>query len=292
MKLLILGATGMLGNACLGYFGRHKFFDAIGTSRDGLASDYFQPDIGRLVCNKIDILNEETRDAIFESEHPDVVINCIGLVKQVAESDSPLHSIALNAMLPHQLALTCQKHNARLIHISTDCVFSGQKGAPYLESDVADASDLYGRTKFLGEVSNNRSALTLRTSIIGNELRGSKSLLDWFLCQEGGCKGYTGAIYSGLPTIILMRVIEDLLLNHPDLFGLYHVSSSPISKFHLLGLISEIFNKKIDIIPSDDVIINRTLDCSKFEHITGFRAPEWKKMIEDMYIDRMANVQK
>lgn len=292
MKLLILGVTGMLGNACLSYFGRHKSFDVIGTARDNQSSGYFHPNLERLIRTRVDIVDAENRDFLFESERPDVVINCIGLVKQIAESNNPLHAIALNAMLPHQLANTCQKYNARLIHISTDCVFSGQKGTPYLETDIADANDLYGRTKLLGEISNNPSVLTLRTSYIGNELQSSNGLLEWFLDQEGVCSGYTNAIYSGLPTITLMGAIENILLNHSSLFGLYHVSSSPISKFHLLKLISEIFNKKIDIIPSDNVVINRSLDASKFEHITGFKAPDWKKMIEDMYLDRIMNVQK
>lgn len=282
----------MLGNACLSYFGRHKSFDVVGVARDNHASKYFQPNLGSLILDKVNIVDVETQNFLFESERPDVVINCVGLVKQVVGSDNPLQAIALNAMLPHQLATTCRKYSAKLIHVSTDCVFSGKKGTSYLESDMADANDLYGRTKFLGEIVNDRSVLTLRTSYIGNELRSTNGLLEWFLSQEGSCKGYTNAIYSGLPTITLMRVIENVLLNYPKLFGLYHVSSSPISKFHLLGLISEIFNKKIDIIPSNDVIINRSLDGSKFEHLTGFRAPDWEEMIEDMYMDRMMNVQK
>ena len=292
MKILVIGANGMLGNACMKYFTGRKEFEVVGTVRSISALEYFSSQIRKSVVHDIDILDEEVQKSLFEAQSPDVVINCIGLVKQAQGANDCLNAIKLNALLPHQLAKLCEQSGAKLIQISTDCVFSGLKGAPYLESDVADASDLYGRTKFLGEIPNSHHVLTLRTSYIGNEFEGANGLLEWFLSQEGQCQGYSKAIYTGLPTIILMGVIENILLHHFSLSGLYQVASSPISKYNLLQLIAKIFNKKINIIPNPNLLIDRSLDGTRFKDSTGFLAPSWEEMVEKMYLDRMTNVQK
>jgi dTDP-4-dehydrorhamnose reductase len=292
MKILVLGANGMLGNACMNYFYRATGFRVSGTIRSGSVLKLLQPEVRDLIIPNIEIVDPSVRQSLFESERPDIVINCIGLVKQAKGASDTARMIALNSLLPHQLAKQCDEFGSRLIHVSTDCVFSGLKGSAYLESDISDANDLYGRSKFLGEIANKSNVLTIRTSIIGNELQGSNGLLEWFLAQGKECQGFTKAIYSGLPTIILMQLIENVLLKRPSLSGLYQAASFPISKYNLLQLIARIFKKQIEIVPNDSLIIDRSLDGSRFSGATGFIAPAWEEMVKKMYLDRIANVQK
>src|SRR5690606_15980310 len=160
---------------------------------------------------------------LFAKTRPEAVINCVGLVKQMADAKNVMAAVPINTLLPHRLARLAQASGARLIHVSTDCVFSGEKGN-YLESDRADASDVYGLSKYLGEV-GGENAVTLRTSIIGHELRGGLSLLEWFLAQQGSVKGFTRAVFSGFPTVELARIVRDHVLPQPELTGLYHASA-------------------------------------------------------------------
>jgi dTDP-4-dehydrorhamnose reductase len=219
--------------------------------------------------------------AAFAHSRPEVVINCVGLVKQLAGADDPLEAIPINALLPHRLARLCELAQARLVHISTDCVFSGGQGN-YRETDVPDAWDLYGRSKLLGEVSD-RHAITLRTSIIGHELGRDHGLVGWFLSQQGCVKGYTEAIFSGLPTCELARVVRDHVIPNIDLHGLYHVAAEPISKHDLLHIVNRIYGKALQIEPDDRVRINRSLDGSRFKQATGYVAPAWPDLIAQMY---------
>ena len=205
---------------------------------------------------------------IFARIQPDVVVNCIGVVKQLEVAKNPLTVLPLNTMLPHRLERLCANAGARLIHISTDCVFSGTRGR-YLESDASDTTDLYGKTKYLGEVTGANS-VTLRTSIIGHELNTSHSLIEWFLRQQGDISGYTKAIFSGLPTIELARVIRDFVLPNPSLSGLYHVASAPISKYDLLNLVAQYYGKSIKNTPDNSVVIDRSLDGQLFAQETGY----------------------
>jgi dTDP-4-dehydrorhamnose reductase len=187
-------------------------------------------------------------------------------------------------LLPHRLAGLCELVGARLVHMSTDCVFSGKKG-DYHESDPSDAEDLYGKSKFLGEVVYPH-AITLRTSIIGHELQGARSLIDWFLSQERQCKGYTKAIYSGMPTVVLAQLVRDVIIPQTDLTGLYHVAAKPISKFDLLRLVADVYGKTIEIIPDDKLVIDRSLNAERFRDATGYVAPGWPKLIELMHTYR------
>ena len=212
---------------------------------------------------------------------PDIASNCIGVVKQLAEAKNPLYAVPLNTMLPHRLASLCQIVGARLIHISTDCVFSGAKGN-YLETDFPDADDLYGRSKLLGEVDYPHT-VTLRTSIIGHEMAGRRSLLNWFLSQSGSVKGFTRAVFSGLPTIELSRVVRDYVLPRPELHGLYHVAAKPINKYDLLSLIAKVYGKEINIVPDKDFVIDRSLNADKFQKATGYMPPEWPDLIAAMF---------
>jgi dTDP-4-dehydrorhamnose reductase len=292
MRVLVIGANGMLGNAAMNFFGSRDGFEVIGSVREKEMISSFSPGIRERIISGIDILDESSQKRLFSKVAPNFVINCVGLVKQAKDANDSYRSILLNAMLPHQLARHCRECGAKLLQISTDCVFSGLKGAPYIESDDSDASDLYGRTKYLGEIASLPEVLTLRTSYIGNEIQTNNGLLEWFLSQEDECQGYTNAIYSGLPTIVLMEAIEDILVKYPELSGLFHVSSEPISKYNLLSLVANVFQKKINIVPNADLKINRSLDSSLFSRTTGFIAPPWELMVKRMYLDRMTNVQK
>jgi dTDP-4-dehydrorhamnose reductase len=216
--------------------------------------------------------------------HPDVVIDCIGIVKQRAAAKDPVAAIRINALFPHLLADACAAAGARLVHISTDCVFSGRRGG-YLESDIPDAEDLYGRSKLLGEV-DVPHAITVRTSMIGRELSGHYGLVDWFLSQHGGrVSGYTRAIFSGFTTIALSRLILEIVDRWPHLSGLYHVSADPISKHDLLFLLNDAYGARVEIVADDTVAIDRSLDSSGFRAATGFRPASWNDMIAELAAD-------
>jgi dTDP-4-dehydrorhamnose reductase len=183
-------------------------------------------------------------------------------------------------MLPHRLARLAALVDARLIHVSTDCVFTGKKG-DYRESDVPDAQDLYGRSKLLGEV-DYPNAITLRTSIIGTELRDAHGLVGWFLAQRGSVKGYSKAVFSGLPTVALAHVIRDYVLPNPALRGVWHVSAAPIAKYDLLKLVAAEYGMDIDIVPDDTLVIDRSLDSSRFRLETGWKPLSWPTLIASM----------
>jgi len=281
MKTLVLGASGMLGNAMLRVMAQADELEVWGTARSGGVLRNFDPLLAKRIVTGIDVENTDSLMRLFTELRPEVVINCIGLVKQLAAADDPLLALPINSLLPHRLARLCELARARLVHISTDCVFSGRKG-DYCESDEADAQDLYGRSKFLGEV-DYPHAVTLRTSIIGHELNSSHGLVGWFLAQQGTIKGYTQAIFSGLPTCELARVVRDLVFPHPELRGVYHVAAEPISKFELLRLINEEYGKGLRIEPDDKLQIDRSLNATRFREATGYVAPSWPKLVAEMH---------
>ena len=210
----------------------------------------------------------------------EIIINCAGVVKQNPELKRMISTIEINSLFPHKLNFICEKLNIRLIHISTDCVFSGKNGF-YNEEDKSDADDIYGRTKYLGEVNFNK-AVTLRTSFIGKELTTRYGLLNWFLSQKEVINGYEKAIYSGLPTNELARIIEKHVIPNKKLKGLYHISSEPIDKFSLLILLKEVYKKNITILKNQTIEIDRSLDSNKFRNATGYKPIEWYKVIKDM----------
>lgn len=215
---------------------------------------------------------------------PQVIINAIGLIKQLPSAKDVVQTLRINSIFPHQLAEIVLDNQARLITLSTDCVFNGDKGN-YKETDFSDAFDLYGKSKNLGEVTTE-NCLTLRTSIVGRELKTAHSLVEWFLSNRGSkVKGYVNAIYTGFPTVVLADIMSDLIENYPELNGLYHVSSNPISKYDLLGLINEAYDAKIEIEPFADFKIDRSLDSTKFREATGFKPLDWKQMIKLMAND-------
>lgn len=220
----------------------------------------------------------------IERTEPDVVVNCIGIVKQSPAAADPILSIRVNALFPHLLARICSGHDVRLIHISTDCVFSGRKGN-YREDDPPDPEDLYGRTKLLGEVAG-KGCLTIRTSMIGRELAWSNGVVEWFLGQSGNVvKGYRRAIFSGFTTIELSRIVRDVIIPQPDLQGVWHVASKPISKFDLLSLIRTVFDVRTTIEPDEQVVCDRSLNGERFRKATGYVPPSWEEMVQAMYND-------
>lgn len=232
----------------------------------------------------IDVTGPGVLDAAFARVRPDVVVNCIGIVKQLAEAKDPVSSIAINALHPHVLARACAAHGSRLIHISTDCVFDGATGG-YRENDLPNATDLYGRTKALGEVTGPH-CLTLRTSMIGRELSGASGLVEWFLSRRGTtADGFTRAIFSGLTTDELSRIILEVIERHADLEGLYHVSATPIDKCALLTLLNDAFGTGVTIRPLDWPAIDRRLDGTRFAETTGIVASSWESMVRSMTAD-------
>lgn len=283
MRLLLLGAAGMLGHKLLQVLSAR--LSIIGTVRGNVAEYRYHPVLSPdILKGHIDASDISTVEKVIEECEPDVVINCIGIVKQLPAAHDPLQSIAINALFPHQLAHICQQRGIRLIHISTDCVFSGQKGY-YHEDDFADADDLYGRTKYLGEV-DYENALTLRTSIIGRELGTSHGLIEWFLGQDGGTvSGYTNAIFSGLTTNALSDVIATIITDYPEMRGVWHVASEPISKYDLLKLVKTVYNLSIEIQPDNSVVIDRSLNGSRLRENTNIIIPSWQTMIEQMHQD-------
>ena len=281
MRVLVLGASGMLGNAMVRVLSEKEEWEVFGTARSSGVGRFFPPKVaGRLVPG-IDVENHDALIRLFAQLRPDVVVNCIGLVKQLADADDPLLAIPINSLLPHRLAKLCDLAGARLVHMSTDCVFSGRKGG-YRESDPSDAEDLYGKSKFLGEV-DYPHAITLRTYIIGHELQGAHSLIGWFLSQEQQCKGFVKAIYSGLPTVVLARLVRDVIIPQAGLSGLYHVASKPISKYDLLCLVAKTYRKSIEIIPDSSLVIDRSLNADRFREATGYVAPDWPELIRTMH---------
>ncbi|MDT5295148.1 MAG: dTDP-4-dehydrorhamnose reductase [Acidobacteriota bacterium] len=220
----------------------------------------------------------------FAVARPAAVVNCIGVVKQDAAAKDPLTSIAVNSLFPHRLAQFARAAGARLIHLSTDCVFSGRAGS-YDEAARPDAEDLYGRTKLLGEVAGEGS-LTIRTSMIGRELAGAHGLLEWFLAQAGGrVRGFERAVFSGFTTNALAELLAEIIGEHRDLSGVWHAAAEPINKFDLLSLIKEIYGLRVEIERDADFICDRSLDGSRFRAATGFRAPTWPEMIGRMRDD-------
>lgn len=271
----------MLGSACYKVFSESSAWSVVGTVRSYRAKKFLSEGPEQTVIANVDIENFDSIVAAFAMAKPDIVINAIGVIKQLDTAKNPLVSLPVNSMLPHRLSQLCAVSGSRLVHISTDCVFTGQKGR-YHETDLPDALDLYGRSKLLGEV-DAANTITLRTSIIGEELDGGASgLVGWFLAQKSPVKGYRRAVFSGLPTVVLARIIRDLVSKNPELSGVFHVSAEPINKYDLLCLVRDAYARDIDIDPDDSLVIDRSLDSSRFRSLTGFVPPRWPDLIHEM----------
>ena len=282
MRVLVLGATGLLGNAVFRGLSKRPDVHVQGTIRQEAARGLFVPELVSHLTAVDDIENPEQLERVLEIAGPNAVINCIA-VGRPAPSD-PMRSISVYSVLPQRLSQLCRRSGIRLIQISSDGVFTGAVGG-YTEDDLPDANDVYGVSKLLGEVSGPH-AVTLRTSIIGHELQSGSGLLEWFLSQQGQCTCFTRAIFSGFPTIVLADLISEVIIPRPDLHGIYHVATQPISKFDLLRLVAERYGKEIELIPDDRASPNRSLVAARFEKATGYVAPAWPALVDLMYRDR------
>ncbi len=280
MKILILGGDGMLGHQLLRTLtGRH---DVCVTLRRPLPEYRAHA----LFASTNAIAGVDASDwpglaGVIREHAPETVVNCIGIVKQRHEAKAAIPSLEINSLLPHRLAELCADLGAQLIHMSTDCVFSGRQGG-YRETDEPDPLDLYGRTKLLGEVTYG-PGLTLRTSIIGLELSRKTGLIEWFLAQRGTTRGFRRAIYTGLTTIEMSRLIERLATGHRTLHGVWHVASQPITKYDLLVAFSRKLGRTdVEIVPDDEFVCDRSLRADRFDTATGYRPPLWDTMLTEL----------
>lgn len=283
MRVLVLGATGMLGYSLFSNLSEKNNLTVFGTVRNiNNKKNFFESWQDKLVSD-VDVYNLDSLECAINSTKPDVVVNCIGLIKQHGISKQHIDAVKINALLPHELANFCNRVGARFIHFSTDCVFTGDKGQ-YVEGDLPDARDLYGKSKYLGEVPYGNH-LTLRTSIIGHELSSSISLVDWFLSQNGATKGFSKAVFSGLPTCYIAKLLIEIILPNRELKGLHHLSADPIDKLSLLSLVAKVYGKEIEICESTDLVIDRSLNSEKFRTEASFQPPVWADLVEYMHND-------
>lgn len=284
-KVLIFGGTGMLGHRmALTLAGNHQV--AITSRReetDGLFSNEAWE--GIKVYNNISVENFNHVERVICKFRPEIIINCVGIIKQLHESNDPTLALSINSLFPQKLAKLQERLGYRLILLSTDCVFNGEKG-DYTEQDIPNATDLYGMSKLLGEVHGQESVLTIRTSIIGRELCGNSSLIEWFLSQKQ-LDGYTNMIFSGLPTFTLSKLIRDTIIPNESLQGLFHISSNSISKYELLQKINMHYNLNKEISPNSEMILNRSLNSEKFISETNFNCPNWDDLIKDLAINNL-----
>lgn len=285
MRVLVLGGSGMLGHRVARRLSRDaEVWATVRSASPAALTEMLQS--YRLLQGVI----AESPDSVVGAlrfSRPDVVVNCIGIVKQHPAAKEPLPSILVNSLFPHRLATLCRLVGARLVHLSTDCVFSGRRGG-YREDDEPDPDDLYGRSKLLGEVAGN-GCITLRTSMIGWQLSGSSGLLEWLAeRRQGSVDGYRNAVFSGLTTTALSDVVAEVVLRHPGLDGLYHVSGAPISKHDLLERVVSALEWPITVIPRDEPVIDRSLDSKAFQNETSWSPPSWDAMIDGLGNEREA----
>lgn len=281
MNVLIFGINGMIGSAFFKDMSQFKDINVSGTVRVSDKKLFFDDHLRKNISVIKDLMDDKELEKIFQKIKPNFVINCTGIIKQNKYIDFPLIVVPINSLLPHKLTKYCKNYNAKLIQMSTDCVFNGSQGK-YNEDDTPDALDLYGQSKIIGEVKDNKNVLTIRTSVIGHEFLRKKSFLDWVVNSNDKINGYTKALYSGLT----VKELVEVTLNHiftNDLHGLYHISSNYISKFKLIKIICDVYNINIKVISNEDFIIDRTLDSKKFTSRTGYMAPDWKEMIQKYY---------
>lgn len=282
MRILIIGGDGMLGHQLFKHLA--KAHEVKVTLRQDLSVyEKFNLFFPENTFAGVDVRLTDQLIDVFGEFQPQAVVNAVGIIKQRSSSRESIPSLEINSLFPHRLAILCKTIGARMIHLSTDCVFSGEKGN-YRENDSSDALDLYGKSKYQGEI-NEQHCMTLRTSMVGRELSRKKSLLEWFLAQKESIKGFKKAIFSGFTTRELSRIIEMILTQHPYASGIYHVSSDPISKFDLLSLIKEGLNLPVKIIPDKSFVCNRSLDSSKFRQEFSYNPPTWEEMIKELCED-------
>lgn len=280
MKILILGGDGMLGHELARQW-RERHEVAVTVRQDAAAYPHW-PFLQRLkTYSNVDVRSSYRVMEVYAEFRPEAVVNAVGVIKQRKAANAAIPSLEINALLPHKLAVLSKTAGARLVQMSTDCVFSGRRGK-YTEQDPADAEDLYGLSKYLGEL-HEPHCVTLRTSIIGTELARRHSLVEWFLAQRGAIAGYKRAIYTGFTTIEMARIIERVLVRHADVSGVWHVASLPISKFDLLSKLSGFLGRSdVTIKPDEEFRCDRSLSGARFNAHTGYEPPGWDEMLQEL----------
>ncbi|WP_432905557.1 dTDP-4-dehydrorhamnose reductase family protein [Micromonospora matsumotoense] len=284
-RVLVVGVTGMLGHAVLRELDDDPELDVHGLARsiDDRAGWFPRHLLDRIVP-AVDVTRFDHVRRLVDELRPDVVVNCVGVIKQRPDVQDAVPTVTLNALFPHLLADACAQVGGRLVHVSTDCVFSGRRGG-YVEDDLPDPPDLYGRSKLLGEATG-AAALTLRTSIVGHELTTNRSLVDWFLSQRGQVRGFTRAIYSGVTTVEFARLLRTVVLPRAELTGLFHVAAAPITKYDLLRLVAEVYGWSGELVPDDEFTCDRSMRADALAHVTGYHPPSWPDMIAAMHAAR------
>jgi dTDP-4-dehydrorhamnose reductase len=279
---MVVGATGTLGHRlCLEWGDR---FECFGTMREPVPEPVAELLAATTLIASVTADAPESLRPALEQARPDVVVNCVGAVKQAEAGQQAIPAIRINSLFPHQLAALCREHSVRMVHVSTDCVFSGSRGN-YSEDDVPDATDIYGRSKLLGEVAGE-GFLTLRTSLIGRELRGALGLLEWLISKRGGTvRGFSRAVFSGFTTKALAAEIAHLIEGHPELDGVWHLAAQPIDKLTLLSMLDDAMQLGIEITPDEDVAIDRSLDSSRLCSVTGRQPRGWDEMVDELAAD-------
>lgn len=279
MRVLILGATGLLGNTLFRLLSQSTNLEVFGTIRNISNVKYF---ITSIIKNLVTVENLEdihSLERLLDIYEPDLVINCTSLSR--SEDANLGRLIQIYSLFPQLLSKLCRLREIRMIQISSDGVFSGNRGC-YTENDIPDAVDPYGIAKILGEI-HDTHVFTMRTSILGPELSQGCGLLSWFLAQKEECRCFTQAIFSGLTTLVVAQIIRDIIIPNAYLYGVFNVSADPISKFDLLDIVRRQYGKQIQMIPDDSVIIDRSLCPERFRLATGYIAPSWQEMIESMH---------
>lgn len=281
-RVLVFGANGMLGGSIHRYLSSSNELEVLGTVRSVSAKNQLCSLGFDNVRLDVDVLDEILIAKLIKEFQPTCVINCVGLIKQLALSKDYEQSIRINSLVPHTLARLCTLANAKLIHFSTDCVFTGSRGN-YTEKDVPDESDIYGRSKLLGEV-YYKPHLTLRTSIIGHELKSHVSLIDWFLSQKNSVRGFSKAIFSGLPTIVVAEIVKKIIIEKTTLTGLYHLSSEPINKYDLLRLVADVYDFDIRIDNYEGYKVDKSLNCGKLkDEFVELKIEGWRDLVGKMH---------
>lgn len=279
MRFLILGGDGMLGHQLYRHL-RTRHEVSVTLHRPFSAYEPYRLFKADEVHAGIELQQSDALMGVFARARPELVVNAAGVVKQRADAHDAILNITINALLPHRVAALCAASGARLVHISTDCVFSGLEGH-YTEASTPDPRDSYGQSKLLGEV-HARHCLTLRTSMIGPEISRKTGLLEWFLAQQGSIRGFRQAIFSGFTTLELSRIVERVAIHHPTAHGLYHVSAEPISKYDLLMMLHERLPGDVEIVPDDELRCDRSLDSSRFRAEFSYTPPAWEDMLDEL----------
>lgn len=289
MKILILGSNGLVGNTITKYFFERGDYQTFATLRDYSKLKLFHKKYHQKFLMIENILDYAETEKIIKSINPDILINCLGITnKEILINPIQVEKfITINSLFPHWLQRICSDLGARLIHFSTDCIFSGNKGS-YSEQDIPDPPDIYGRSKLLGEL-NYENTLTIRKSVIGHELASKKGLLEWFLNQNNFVQGYKNVIFSGITVLELARLIDTYIIPRSNLKGILNISGESISKFDLLKILAKVYDKSIEIIPNESMKINRTLNGSQFNKLTGYRISSWSSLINSMYEFNLLN---